>query len=137
MTYLKGPMGMPNPAMTLSMEYGSSPRSTSMHAACSSASMGRLFTGTLRGFPSSGNTSITCILSNTSISHIYVLSNTLGRKGASIPYLCVWEENTIDRKSSAVVHQNGGLLDLAPKLEGVQHYLLVGKRKASESLLSA
>ena len=32
--HLKGPMGMPKPAMTLSMEYGSAPRSTSMHAAC-------------------------------------------------------------------------------------------------------
>ena len=31
---LKGPMGMPKPAMTLSMVYGSAPRSTSMHAAC-------------------------------------------------------------------------------------------------------
>ncbi len=34
LAHLKGPIGMPKPAMTLSIMYGSAPRSTSMHAAC-------------------------------------------------------------------------------------------------------
>lgn len=52
-------------------------------------------------------------------------------------YLCVWEEDTIDSKSSAVVHQDGGLLDLAPELEGVQHHLFVATSESNEGSLSA
>ena len=127
-------MGMPKPATTLSMRYGSSPRSTSRQAACRHRQEAGGWVGcdTLRlvlpGQEGEGEVA--------GAGHLPGLPHA-GRLRAAWrpqpshtpcrrPHLCVREEDAVDSKAGAIADHHRGLADGAAELQSVQDDLQVG-----------